>query len=157
MSQQLPIKNSISSNNNNSISNTNNNLNTPQNFQNIDGNANQSLPTSNFQSPANDSTSTTKSHGQNFVACQQQTTLNNSTRVVKKRIILSNDRTSILENYYQNNFNFPYPDLETRESLASQCGISCSQVNKWFSNRRNKDKNTRSLTDIANVRGRKGT
>ncbi|ESO04788.1 hypothetical protein HELRODRAFT_138317, partial [Helobdella robusta] len=58
----------------------------------------------------------------------------------KKRAILSKDKTGILENYYQNNFNFPYPDRETCESLASQCGISGSQVNKWFSNRRNKDK-----------------
>ncbi|ESO04762.1 hypothetical protein HELRODRAFT_172434 [Helobdella robusta] len=53
-----------------------------------------------------------------------------------------------------NNFNFPYPDWKTCESLASQCGISSSKVNKWFSNRRNRDKNTRNLTDIANRRGK---
>ncbi|ESN94916.1 hypothetical protein HELRODRAFT_148505, partial [Helobdella robusta] len=53
---------------------------------------------------------------------------------------LSNERTAILEQYYQSHITFPYPDRETRESLASQCGISHLQVTKWFSNRRNKDK-----------------
>ncbi|ESO04767.1 hypothetical protein HELRODRAFT_172439 [Helobdella robusta] len=129
-----------------------------QNSQNINEKAHQSFSTSNFQQPVNSSTSTSTStsSGQNVFAGQQQTTSNKSTKVVKKRAILSKDKTGILKNYYQNNFNFPYPDWETCESLASQCGISSPQVNKWFSNRRNKDKNTRNLTDIANRRGRGG-
>ncbi|ESO04789.1 hypothetical protein HELRODRAFT_172462 [Helobdella robusta] len=133
----------------------NNNQFVNQNSQNINEIAHQRLSTPYFKQPTNPSTSTsvTTSSGQTVVADQQQIT---STKVIKKRAILSKDKTRILENYYQNIFNFPYPDRETCESLASQCGISGSQVNKWFSNRRNKDKNTRSLTDIANRRERGG-
>ncbi|ESO00777.1 hypothetical protein HELRODRAFT_138328, partial [Helobdella robusta] len=54
----------------------------------------------------------------------------------KKKTILPNEKTQILEDYYQSHLTFPYPDQETRELLASQCGISHNQVLKWFSNRR---------------------
>ncbi|ESN94850.1 hypothetical protein HELRODRAFT_148340, partial [Helobdella robusta] len=58
----------------------------------------------------------------------------------KRRMYLTKERTEKLEEYYQNHIAFPYPDQETREFLANECGITYPQVTKWFSNRRNKDK-----------------
>ncbi|ESN94851.1 hypothetical protein HELRODRAFT_148497, partial [Helobdella robusta] len=53
---------------------------------------------------------------------------------------LIEEKTELLEEYYQSHIAFPYPDQETRDILASQLGITHLQVTKWFSNRRNKDK-----------------
>ncbi|ESN94908.1 hypothetical protein HELRODRAFT_128632, partial [Helobdella robusta] len=54
----------------------------------------------------------------------------------QNRVYFSNDRTALLEEFYQSHISFSYPDRETIESLTGHCGISQSQIRKWFSNRR---------------------
>ncbi|ESN94555.1 hypothetical protein HELRODRAFT_138315, partial [Helobdella robusta] len=58
----------------------------------------------------------------------------------RKRQILSQKNTEILEEFYQSIIRFPYPNQTSRSALAEKCGLTFNQISKWFSNRRNKDK-----------------
>ena len=51
----------------------------------------------------------------------------------------------MLDEWYQRNRDFPYPNERTSQYLALQCGLSVTQVNKWIANKRHRDpKNAKS-------------
>ncbi|ESO00775.1 hypothetical protein HELRODRAFT_148336, partial [Helobdella robusta] len=52
----------------------------------------------------------------------------------KRRVYLTKERTEKLEEFYQSHIAFSYPDQETKELLASECGITYLQVTKWLRN-----------------------
>ena len=49
----------------------------------------------------------------------------------------------ILNQYYDDHINHPYPQMEEKERLARRGNITLKQVNAWFSNRRNRSQNTK--------------
>jgi len=44
--------------------------------------------------------------------------------------------SEILNEYFYANLSNPYPSEEMKEELARKCGITLSQVNNWFGNKR---------------------
>lgn len=54
--------------------------------------------------------------------------------------------------YDRNRDHHPYPNKQVCEEFANTGGISVNQVKRWFSNRRQRDGNTKSLTQIAEER-----
>lgn len=67
----------------------------------------------------------------------------------KLRPHLSKDAVRLMEHWYQQNLNHPYPTNSVIEMLAQAGNIGIEQVKKWFANKRNRSSNTRSLTEIA--------
>ena len=61
--------------------------------------------------------------------------------------------TRIFLNWYEKNYDFPYPLPQTLDILIEATGLQKWQVEKWFNNRRTRDKNTRKFPLI--VQGRK--
>ena len=49
----------------------------------------------------------------------------------------------IMNEYFDDHLNNPYPSLEEKEKLAQLGGITVKQVNAWFCNRRNRSQNTK--------------
>ena len=64
----------------------------------------------------------------------------------------SEEAQSILTKWYTENVTHPYPGRHCVVRLADECGMTKSQVQRWFSNRRARDKNTRSMGEIARLR-----
>ena len=60
-----------------------------------------------------------------------------------KQASLPDEAVDILNEWFDDHVNNPYPCLEEKERLAQAGGISLKQVNAWFSNRRNRSQNTR--------------
>ena len=58
---------------------------------------------------------------------------------------LGSHAVSVLKAWYRRNANSPYPSQEEKEQLAASSGLSLSQVNCWFTNRRRRQK-TRKTT-----------
>jgi hypothetical protein len=73
----------------------------------------------------------------------------------KQRANFPKKSIQIMENWYQQHMDYPYPDQITAELLALQGGITVEQVKKWFGNKRNRCHNTRNLTEIAKVKREK--
>lgn len=63
----------------------------------------------------------------------------------------------ILNNWYERNQEHPYPSYETAEVMAKAGNISVEQVKKWFSNRRLREGNTKTLGQVAERRKRART
>ena len=58
------------------------------------------------------------------------------------RRTLSKATVNVLENWYFKNFNNPYPNDQQVQQLATDVGISSSQVKKWMANKRIRSHNT---------------
>lgn len=56
----------------------------------------------------------------------------------RRRRNLSPHATSVLTSWYEANIKFPYPTDPEKSLLAAKANIKLSQVNNWFSNRRNR-------------------
>ncbi|OAF69458.1 Homeobox protein PBX4 [Intoshia linei] len=54
----------------------------------------------------------------------------------RKRRNFSKQATEILNEYFYSHLSNPYPSEEAKEELAAKCGITISQVNNWFGNKR---------------------
>lgn len=54
----------------------------------------------------------------------------------KRRRSLSKNATEILNKWFRDNLNDPYPSDEQKSMLATQCVLSLTQVNNWFGNKR---------------------
>ncbi|GMR41682.1 hypothetical protein PMAYCL1PPCAC_11877, partial [Pristionchus mayeri] len=54
----------------------------------------------------------------------------------RKRRNFSKKATEILNNFFKNKIESPYPTEEEKEKLAKQCNITVAQVSNWFGNRR---------------------
>jgi len=58
----------------------------------------------------------------------------------KKRRQLSKQATEILNNWFYEHINDPYPTDEEKNILASKCLLSINQINNWFGNKRIRNK-----------------
>ncbi|KAH3814865.1 hypothetical protein DPMN_143379 [Dreissena polymorpha] len=67
----------------------------------------------------------------------------------KTRPHLNKEAIQLMEGWYSQNQDHPYPTSTTIELLAHSGNIGIEQVKKWFANKRNRNQNTRSLTEIA--------
>merc|ERR1712168_241220 len=54
----------------------------------------------------------------------------------RKRRNFSKQASEILNEYFYTHLANPYPSEEAKEELARKCGITVSQVNNWFGNKR---------------------
>ncbi|XP_050401051.1 uncharacterized protein LOC126817921 [Patella vulgata] len=68
---------------------------------------------------------------------------------VTTRPILSKHAIRRMEAWYTEHLEHPYPSSSVVSELARVGGITMGQVKKWFANKRNRSKNTKSLTAIA--------
>ena len=61
--------------------------------------------------------------------------------------------TRILAYWYEKNYDFAYPLPQSYDILVQATGLHKWQVDKWFNNKRSRDKNTKKFPEI--VKGRK--
>lgn len=61
----------------------------------------------------------------------------------KKSRLLPKHAVKILESWYQENLENPYPSREVTLSMASDGGITVEQIRKWFANKRNRSRNNK--------------
>merc|ERR1719412_1323828 len=54
----------------------------------------------------------------------------------RKRRNFSKKATEVLNEYFYSHLANPYPSEEAKEELARKCGITVSQINNWFGNKR---------------------
>ena len=88
-------------------------------------------------------------------AGSEQQSAKNKMRRRRRRIAKFDEVASrILSSWYERHLEHPYPDHVTLQVLSETGGVTVEQVQKWFSNRRMRDKNTKSLTEIAARRKR---
>lgn len=67
----------------------------------------------------------------------------NSKKTISKKNQLPEMALDLLNEWFDEHFNNPYPTLEDKERLAKSGGITVKQVSAWFSNRRNRSQNTK--------------
>ena len=60
----------------------------------------------------------------------------------------------VMTRWYEQNMEHPYPGPDAAEVMATAGGITVDQVRKWFSNKRRRSGNTRTLGQIAATRHR---
>ena len=74
---------------------------------------------------------------------------------IRRRVVkLSEIAIKILVSWYERKYEHPYPTHDAIQVLATAGNITVEQVQKWFSNRRMRDKNTKPLPVIAARRKR---
>mmetsp|Transcript_29327 Transcript_29327/g.32579 ORF Transcript_29327/g.32579 Transcript_29327/m.32579 type:complete len:299 (-) Transcript_29327:150-1046(-) len=54
----------------------------------------------------------------------------------RKRQTLSKHATSLLETWFFNHLNHPYPSEQEKADLAKSCNLTTQQINNWFGNKR---------------------
>jgi len=66
-------------------------------------------------------------------------------RICKKsrKQLLSDEAVEIMNNWFEDHVNNPYPQPEEKERMALAGNITVKQVTAWFSNRRNRTQNTK--------------
>lgn len=79
-------------------------------------------------------------------SCQQFLPAQSST---KQRPHLSKKAIRQMEDWYEQNLEHPYPSNKVIDQIAQSSNIQTEQVKKWFANKRNRNHNTRTLTEIA--------
>ena len=67
----------------------------------------------------------------------------------KPRPHLNKEAVKIMEEWFEQNLDHPYPTGATYDMLALRGNVGVEQVKKWFANKRNRTHNTRTLTEIA--------
>ena len=55
----------------------------------------------------------------------------------------------IMVNWYERNKSHPYPSSDTCTVMAKSGGITVEQVKKWFANKRRRNNNTKSVSELA--------
>ncbi|CAD6193113.1 unnamed protein product [Caenorhabditis auriculariae] len=73
----------------------------------------------------------------------------------RKRRNFDKRTTDILQSWFHEHLDRPYPNDEEKTKLAKQCGIKVSQVNNWFGNQRirNKHQGKKSSDDLSDQPG----
>ena len=61
----------------------------------------------------------------------------------KKSRLLPKHAVKILESWYQENLENPYPSRDVTLSMAAEGGITVEQIRKWFANKRNRSRNSK--------------
>lgn len=60
-----------------------------------------------------------------------------------RKQLLPDFAVDLMNEWFEDHINNPYPTLEEKEKMAKQGGITIKQVTAWFSNRRNRSQNTK--------------
>lgn len=68
---------------------------------------------------------------------------------IKQRPLLSKKAIRLMEDWYEEHLDHPYPNNTIINQFAEQGNVNIEQVKKWFANKRNRSNNTRTLTEIA--------
>lgn len=68
---------------------------------------------------------------------------NKSKKTVSKKHQLSDHAVDIMNEWFEEHLNNPYPTSEEKERMAALGKITVKQVTAWFSNRRNRTQNTK--------------
>ena len=74
---------------------------------------------------------------------------------VRPRPQLSKKAIRLMEEWYESHLDHPYPTTTVIDQLAAKGNINIEQVKKWFANKRNRNNNTRTLTEIARQKRRR--
>jgi len=61
---------------------------------------------------------------------------------------------SVMQEWYDNNIDHPYPSRDVCQAMASAGHISVEQVKKWFANRRQRLGDTKDFSEIMRCRKR---
>jgi len=61
----------------------------------------------------------------------------------KKSRLLPKHAVKLMETWYQENLENPYPSRETTLNMAAEGNITVEQIRKWFANKRNRSRNSR--------------
>lgn len=77
----------------------------------------------------------------NHMSPQVKSTKAKKSARVKK--LLSDDAVEIMNDWFDDHINNPYPTQEEKERMAYNGNITVKQVTAWFSNRRNRSQNTK--------------
>jgi len=64
-------------------------------------------------------------------------------RMKSRKQLLSDEAVEIMNNWFEDHVNNPYPQPEEKERMAFSGNITVKQVTAWFSNRRNRTQNTK--------------
>lgn len=86
---------------------------------------------------------------QSLLLLEKTQQMNYSSRQIKLRPLLSKKAVQLMESWYDNHLEHPYPNPDAIDRLSAAGGVTAEQVKKWFANKRNRSNNTRSLTEIA--------
>ncbi|CAF0723577.1 unnamed protein product [Brachionus calyciflorus] len=73
---------------------------------------------------------------------QEKVSKKNSFKLSRKQQ-LPDIAIDIMNDWFEDHINNPYPTLDEKEKMAKQSGITVKQVTAWFSNRRNRSQNTK--------------
>ncbi len=73
---------------------------------------------------------------------------------IKKSVPLNVVAVRIMNKWYEQNIDAPYPANETAEVMANAGGITVEQVKKWFANKRMRSGNTKSIKEQAKSRSK---
>jgi hypothetical protein len=76
-----------------------------------------------------------------FSSSPSHTPENNRTEL-KSRKLLNPKAVQLMEQWYLENYDHPYPNLESIERLAAEGEIRVTQVKKWMANKRVRSNNT---------------
>lgn len=68
---------------------------------------------------------------------------------IKQRPLLSKKAVRLMEDWYEQHLEHPYPSNTVINQIADKGNVQIEQVKKWFANKRNRNHNTRTLTEIA--------
>ena len=58
----------------------------------------------------------------------------------------------IMDKWYTRNYHFPYPTQRILDIISEATGLSVNQVNKWYSNRRQRDGNVKTAGERTQLR-----
>ncbi|KAL4225600.1 hypothetical protein ACF0H5_016288 [Mactra antiquata] len=61
----------------------------------------------------------------------------------RKSRLLPKHAVQIMQHWYEENLENPYPSREVTQSMASEGGVSVEQIRKWFANKRNRSRNNK--------------
>ena len=109
---------------------------------------------SQFASSQPSNTSSTSNIKSSAQGPQSPKTPSNTQTNKTRRSRLTVTAISIMERWYQQNEEHPYPNQDTTQLLATSGNISPEQVKKWFANRRLRKGDTKNLSEIARRRKR---
>jgi hypothetical protein len=74
---------------------------------------------------------------------ESQPKTSNKSSTISRKHQLPDRAVEILNEWFDEHIQNPYPSLDDKERLAKAGGINVKQVNAWFSNRRNRSQNTK--------------
>jgi hypothetical protein len=61
----------------------------------------------------------------------------------RKSRLLPKHAVKVMQSWYDENLENPYPSREVTLSMASEGGVSVEQIRKWFANKRNRSRNNK--------------